>query len=260
VDITSLTAFLDRKVTISALSAAGGALLTKLIALYRERIKVLEYRVSHDRVGLSAEDAIFGSVRVTWQGQELRNLYSSTLTVENATSVDYTNLRLKVYTGDTVLLNERSQIEGTPYAATWTDEYRQFLQVEGEAPTDAQFYAFRHSREYILPVFNRGHRLVVTYLTTVPIGDAGPAVWVDTLHPGVRLAFRPFTQHIHGVPVPIALPLGWLACLAILVLVSFYVQKVWLAALISLLCGLGVQSIGALMYRVFHFLKRVLLR
>jgi hypothetical protein len=256
VDWPAIGSFLDNKAALSALSAAGGALLTKLFALYRERLKVLEYTVTHDRVGLSAQDAIFGEVRVTWEGHELRNLYASTLVLENTASADYTNLKLKVYTGNTLLLNERSEIAGTTHIAPWTDEFRQSLQVAGDAPTDAQLYAFRHGREYMLPVFNRGQRLVLTYLTTVPNADEGPSVWLDMLHPGVQLVFRPVTQQIYGVPVRLALPLGLFACVVVLTAVSVYVRQPWLASVILLASGLAVQAIGAGVYRLLRLLKK----
>ena len=259
-DLPGIGSLLDNKAVISGLSAVGGALLTKFVARYRERIKVLEYTVTHDRLGLSAEDAIFGSVRVTWEGHELRNLYASTVVIENTTGSDHTNLKLKVYTGKTLLLNERSEIAGTTHIATWTDEYRQSLQVAGQAPTEAQVYAYRHTREYILSVFNRDQRVVLTYLTTVPDADEGPSVWADMLHPGVRVAFRPLAQQIFGVPVPLALPLGLVVCLAMLVAISVYVKQPWLAALLSLMSGLAVQSIGAGIYRALRFLKQVILR
>ncbi len=248
---------LDSKAVLSVLSATGGALLTKLFALYRERLTVLEYTVTHDRLGLSSQDEVFGRVCVTWKGNELPNLYASTVTLENSASVDYTNLELKVYTGrSTLLLNEWSVIADTTYIAQWTEGFRSSIRVAGDTPTDAQFWAYYHTREYVLPVFNRGQRLVLSYLTTTLSAAEAPTVWLDMLHPGQKLVFRPMTTRIHGVPVRLALPVGVVACLVVLLAVGAYVRQPWLAGIICLASGLAVLPIGAGVYRVLRLLKK----
>lgn len=251
----------DNKFLISGISILGGALIGNFIAVYRSRIKVLEYTVTHDRIGLSADDAIFGNVRVTWQGHEVTNLYSSVVTVLNGTTVDYTNLKLKVYTGSTLLLTERTEISGTTHILKWAPEYAALLQIPaGRVPTDQQLNTHRHSREYLVPVLNRGQRAVMHFLTTVPSQNEKPGIWVDLLHPGAQIEFRLLTQQIHGVPVRLALPLGLLASLAVLLGVSFLLTEVWAAALISLVIGLIAQSIGAWIYRAIRFIKHLVLR
>lgn len=252
---------LDSKVLVSGVSILAGALLGNFIAVYRGRIKILEYTVTHDRIGLSADDAIFGNVRVTWQGHEVTNLYSSVVTVMNGTTVDYTNLKVKIYTGTTLLLTERTEIAGTTHILRWTPEFAAQLQVPADGvPTDQQFNTHRHSREYLIPVLNRGQRAVMHFLTTVPNQNEGPAIWAELLHPGAQLEFRLLTQQIHGVPVRLALPLGLLTSLIVLVGVSFLLTEVWAAAFIAMGVGLVAQSIGAWIYRGFRFLKRIVLR
>ena len=252
---------LDSKALISGISILGGALLGNFIAVYRSRVKVLEYTVTHDRLGLSTDDAIFGNVRVTWQGHDLTNLYSSVVTLSNGTSVDYTSLKLKVYTGNTLLLTERTEIPGTTHILHWTTDYSAALQVAvGGVPTEEQFSTYRHSREYNVPVLNRGQRAVMHFLTTVPNQNEGPSLWLDLLHPGVQIQYRQLTQEIHGVPVKLALPLGLLASLAILLAVSLWLTEVWAAAAIAMLAGLFAQSIGAWIFRAVRIMKQIVLR
>lgn len=252
---------LDSKILISGISILSGALIGNFIAVYRSRIKILEYTVTHDRIGLSANDAIFGDVRVTWRGHDLTNLYSSVVTVYNGTSVDYTNLKLKVYTGKTLLLTERTEVSGTTHVLHWTPEYANSLLVPaGGVPNDQQVSTYRHSREYQVPVLNRGQRTVMHLLTTAPDPNEPPAIWVDLLHPGAQIQFRPLTQQIHGVPVKLALPLGLLVSLAALVAVSILLTEVWAAALIAMVIGLFAQSVGAWVYRGIRFVKQIVLR
>ena len=137
--MSDLSGVMDSRVLLSALSAVAGALFWNFVALYRARIKVLEYTVAHERMGLSTQDAIFGNVAVTWQGQPATNLFVSTVTLENNTSSDYTGLRFKVYTGSTLLLTEQGQIAGSTYVPVYTEDYLASLNVApGSTPTPPQ--------------------------------------------------------------------------------------------------------------------------
>ena len=260
-DLSGLKALLDNKLALSAFSAIGGGLLTNLVKVYRARIKVIEYTVTHDRVALSADDALFGTVRVTWQDVPVTNLYVTTVEIKNGTSVDYTNVEFKVWTGTTLLLTERTEMPGTTFHPTYTDGFSEAIRVAPQqVPTDAQVLLFRHNREYRVTVLNRGQRIVCTYLTSVPTANDNPSVWVDMLHPGAQVAFRPTAPAIHGVAVRLALPLGLVACLVLVGLVSAFVTQVWLAAILCMLAGFIAQSIGAWLYQGFKFFKQIVLR
>jgi hypothetical protein len=253
--------FIDGRLLLSALSAAAGALFWNFVALHRARVRTLEYSVSHDRVGVSADDAVFGSVAVTWQGNPVTNLFVSTVTVENNTSSDYTDLKLKVWTGSTFLLNERREIPGTTYLPEYTAEYGASIYVApGVVATPAQQHTYWHSREYMVPVLNRKQRVVFTFLTTVPNSTEGPSAWVDILHSGVGVRFRPVEQRIHGVPVRIALPVGLVASIVIAVLTILVATKVWVAAVVCLFVGFVAQSVGAALYRLWRLVAKVLFR
>jgi hypothetical protein len=254
-NVMSLLALIDSKELLSLLSAIGGGLIAVLLGALRGRLKTLEYGVTHDPVAFAADDAVFGSVKVTWQGHKVTNLYTSTITLTNATTRDFEDLKFKVYTGDTLLLTQYTEIPGTSYTLKWTDEYENAVRVEpGQQPTDRQFHTFRHNREYVVPVLNRGKRVVVRFLTTVPPGGQGPAVWVDMLHPGVRVEYRPNVPQIHGVPVKLAISIGLVACAAVVLLTSLYIPFVSLAALVSMIIGLFAQSVGAFIFRAARYM------
>lgn len=251
----------DSKSVISLVSLVGGGLLGNLIAVLRNRVKTLEYTVTHDRIGLSADDAVFGSIRVTWQHHEVTNLFSSTVTLDNQTTKDFANLNIKVYTGDTLLLAERTEIADSAYGLRWTDEFQKALHVEpGSQPTDAQFKTYHHSREYNIPVLNRGKRAVFRFLTTVPNATVAPSVWLDLLHTGVRVQFRPTLPRVHGVPVRVAASLGLIGCLVALVASSVFLTEPWAVGLVCLLVGLFAQSIGAFIYRALDLVKTLVVR
>jgi hypothetical protein len=255
-----IEALLSSRPAAALLGAVVGALLTSILTAYRNRLQLLEYWVHHERVAFAAEDPIFGNVRVTWQGTDVANLFVTTVTVANNSSSDYTDLRLKVYTGKTLLLTERGEVAGTTFVPKWTDEFQERLRVpQGATPTEQQFEAYWHSREYAVPVLNRGQRAVFSYLTSVPGGQDPPLAWVDLLHKGTQIVFREPAHEIHGVPVRLALPLGLVICTGVLLVAAFLTKPPWAAALLCLLAGLFAQSLGAFTYRAARYIKRTLL-
>ncbi len=258
----NLKTLVESRPLVSLLSLIAGALITNFLYVYRSRVKTLSYTVVHDRVGLSANDAIFGNVAVTWRDNPVQNLYLSTLRIDNGTLSDFTALRLKAYTGnETLLLTDRASVVGTTQVPLHTQEWRQeVLVVPGQEPSEAQWHSYYHSREWLVPVLNRGQRVEFTFLTTAPGSQNGPSVWADLVHPGVKLEYRRLEPEILGAPTKLALPIGLIVCLALLVLVSVFVAHVWTAALIMLVAGLIVQSLGAAAYRSYRFLHRILLR
>ena len=252
---------IENKALLSALSALAGGFIGNLIAVLRNRIRTLEYVVSHDRVAFSAEDAVFGSIRVTWQNHDVTNLFSSRVVLENQTGKDLSNLEVKVYSGDTLMLGERTELSGTTHILRWTDEFQQRLQIpQGATPTQEQFNTYNHTREYIVPVLNRGQRVVMNYLTTVPNGAQGPAVWLDMLHEGVRVQHRAFVPQVHGVPIRVAVAIGLVACVVVFGLSSYLLSEPWAAAAVCLIVGLFAQSVGAFLYRGFRFIKSLVVR
>lgn len=259
--LPDISQLIDSKALLAVLSALGGGLIGNLVAVLRSRVKTLEYTVNHDRMAFSADDAIFGSIRVTWQNHDVTNLFSTRVTLENNTGKDFTNLKIKVYTGDTLLLGERTEIPGTTYTLKWTDDYQQQVYVlPGSSPTEQQFAIYNHSREYVIPVLNRGQRAVMTYLTTVPNGNQGPGTWLDMLHEGAKVQYRQVVPQVHGVPIRLAISVGIVACVATLVIVSFTIAEPWAAAAISMIFGLFAQSIGAFLYRGLRFIKALVVR
>ncbi|OGB81692.1 MAG: hypothetical protein A2496_14200 [Burkholderiales bacterium RIFOXYC12_FULL_60_6] len=251
----------ENKALLSALSAVGGGLIGNLIAVLRSRVKTMEYTVHHDRVGFSADDQVFGAIRVTWQNHDVTNLFSSRVTLENQTGKDFTNIKVKVYTGDTLLLGERTEIPGTTYILKWTDDFQQQLRVlPGDVPSEQQFNTYNHSREYVVPVLNRGQRVVMTYLTTVPAGGQGPAIWLDMLHEGVKVQHRQVVPQVHGVPIRLAISVGLVVCVAVLAVASVAFTEPWAAAAVCMTFGLFAQSIGAFVYRGLRLLKALVVR
>lgn len=249
---------------VALISLVVGAILNSLIFRLHKKTKVLGYISFSNRVGLSVNDAIFGEVRVNWQGHEVRNLHSSTIEVENETNTDLENVELKVYVEHgSIMLNQKTEVVGTPYIVELSPQYEERLKVpEGEQPSQQQLDEYNHSREYQLPVLNRGQKLRFTYLVTRPNDDEEPHLFIGTPSMGIKLKRRknPYVllKPIFGVPVPTALYRGLIASVICVILFGLYAPNIWFASIGCMLFGLFAQPIGAVINRIERFVKNTI--
>lgn len=237
-----------------------GALITQLFNKLSSKTGVLRYFVVHNKVGMSADDEVFGSVRLAWQGHDVRNLYLSTIEIENSTTSDYDNIHLKVFTNEkTVLLNQRTEIVGTPYSAPWDAAYEKRIHVpEGETARPEQLEEYNHNREYRLPVLNRGQSVRLAYLSSNPNDDNFPVVCVGTLSKGIKLKER-MQPHlvlspIFGVPIPVAITRALILSVLVVLVCGLWLDNVWVAASVCMTFGLTGQVFGAVAYKIERFI------
>jgi hypothetical protein len=150
-------------------------------------------------------------------------------------------------------------VPDSPYIVAWSPTFRDSLTVPADgAPTDAQWRTYNHSREYKVPVLNRGQVLHLNYLCTRPNDDVPPGVFVSTQIKGARLNYQPRSKLIHGVPTQIALPHGLLISLVTVVLCGYFLRDARMASAICILVGLFAQSLGAGEYKLRRWLWKQL--
>ena len=243
------------------LAAAWGVIgfvVANLINLLRSRVRELEYTVTHSRIALTEEDQMFGSVKATWQDAEVRNLYVTTVRLTNVTTADYTDLTFKIYTGnETLLLTERTEICGTSYILHWAPSFAARLAVASDQVlTQEQFEIHRHNREYLVQTLNRRQSVQVQLLTTVPSATQGPSVWLDLLHPGLKVRIVIVELSTLGVPNRLAQPLGIAAAIVVTVATVLSVGAPWLVAFVSCIAGFSATLLGVAVVRIFKELRR----
>lgn len=100
----------------------GGIFTAWLIQRILQRRGIFSYSVTHDRVGITTEDPVFGSVAVTWNGDTIPNLFLSTMEMKNESLNDYENVIVRAYTGDTKLLTEQAELLETPNILEWSEK------------------------------------------------------------------------------------------------------------------------------------------
>ena len=241
-----ISLLIENKVVFGILSAIGGIVLAALTQQFLNRRQLFTYNVFHSRIGISADDAIYGSVKVTWNDNPVAHLYLSTIEVINQSGKDFENVELRIFTNDCLLLSQRTEIVGTSRLIDFTDEYQKRIAVApGEQPNQQQFDLFRSQRDFVAKTMNRGQLLRFQFLTAART-EAQPTIWADVLHKGVKCIYRVPKSEFMGVPHSDAALAGSIVGLLIVGFTILYIESLPLAAAISFVAGWTVLIPGAL--------------
>jgi hypothetical protein len=244
----------------STISAAVGAAVTLTVTRLLAKTARFRFSKTVERIALSADDAVFGSVRMTWQNQPMRNLYMASIEIENCSNRDFENVDFKVYVApDTSLLTERTPIPNTPYIVKWSPEYKASIAVaQGAQPTAAQWGIYYHSRDYLLPVFNRGQILHFSYLCTRPNDDVQPDIFVSSQLKGARMNEQLRRNVLFGVPTQICLARGLVICIITVVGCGTLLHNPWITSGVSMVVGLCALFLGLVEYKAERWITRLI--
>ena len=245
---------LGERLILVLVAAVAGGLVAQFFAALKGRASRFRYSTRVERVGTSADDPVFGEVRVQWRNNDVRNLYMAFIEIENASGRDYEAVDLTIYTGnDTLLLSERTAMIGSPNVVPWSPNFKASLEVPtGGAVTQAQWDTYNHRREYLVPVFNRGQVLEFHYACTRPNDNLLPQVFVDAPVKGVKLQYRQTARVVMGVPFELALVRGTVSALLISVLAAWLSGSIWIATAVGFLAGYTALAQGALVSQVMR--------
>jgi len=223
----------------------GGIVTAWLTQRILNKRGIFSYSVAHNRVGITTEDAIFGSVAVSWNGRTIQNLYLSTVEMKNESMNDYENVVVSTYTNDTKLMTEQTQLLDTPNILEWSEKYKKQLHIEaGNTPTENQLNLYNGQREHIVPIFNRGQSIKITYLNSAN-SSSMPGIWLSVSQKGVKLKFQEPQNQILGVPQGQSAFVGVLIGIAVLVALDLHVSEPWIIATIAMSYGFVAQLPGA---------------
>jgi hypothetical protein len=207
---------------------------------------------------MSAEDAHFGSVKVTWNEAPIANLYMSMVDLRNESLRDFQDVKVRVWSTSTSLLTERADVLGTTHFLSWTPEFAKRLEVPAEeTPSEGQRTLYYSEREYMVPTMNRGQVIRLSFLNAAKTVDT-PSIWLDVLHPGVRLKYRVVPQQFLGVPQPAAALVGTLLGIIVVPLIVATVATPWIVAALSFLYGVIVLLPGVLVLKLWRWLRDTL--
>ena len=201
---------------------------------------------------MTTEDVIFGSVVVTWDGSPINNLYLSTIEMKNESMNDYENVTVKAYSNETRLMTEQAQIVDSPNNLEWSEKYKKQMYVEQDAsPTQAQLNVYNGQREYVIPIFNRGQSIKITYLNSAQ-SPSMPSIWLSVGIKGVKLKFQGPQNQIFGVHQGRAALAGVLIGFAVLAALALFVSEPWIAVTVAMAYGLIAQVPGAYAIKILR--------
>ena len=246
---------LESRILVGLVASIFGAVLALLVQRLRNKRGLFTYFVWHDPVGLSTEDSVFGTVRVTSNDNPVGNLYLSRVELRNESLNDYEGIVFRVLANNTALLSESTQIVGTTHFLMWTEEFSRKLSVaHGDVATPYQLELVRRQREFQIPTMNRGQRIQLRFLNDAVPGKM-PWLGLELLHKGVRLESRVAKQQFMGVPSPSAALAGSALGLVFLLAVVLTIETTWVAATLCLAFGLTVQIPGALAIKSWRWFR-----
>ncbi|AMK77834.1 MULTISPECIES: hypothetical protein [Methylomonas] len=236
----------------------GGIVTAWLTQRVLNKRGIFTYSVTHTRVGVTAEDAIFGNVAVSWNGNPVQNLYLSTIEMKNESMNDYENVVVNAFTNDTLMMTEQTQLLDTPNILEWSEKYKNQLHVEpGSNPSEKQWTTYNGQREYIIPIFNRSQSIKITYLNSAKSNEM-PSIWLSIAQKGVKLKFRGPQNQILGVPQNQAAFVGVLLGVAVLVALVIFVAELWAVAIAAMTYGLVAQLPGAYAIKAIRRLREAI--
>lgn len=235
-----------------------GIISSWLSSRLRNKRGVFSYFVNHNKVGMSATDPIFGTISLTWNNSPVQHLYLSTIELKNESWNDYDNVVIRTYTNDTDLLSESTQIVDTPNILVWTEKYRSQVYVgPGEEPTKNQLEIYYREREYLIPVFNRGQMVRISYLNAA-ISNSMPNIWLDATVKGVKVKFRVPQNQILGIPQPTAALAGILIGFISIIPLVLLISTSWVIAVLAMCYGLFAQVPGAYAIKAYRQVRETI--
>lgn len=247
-----------------------------MIFVLKNRRPLVSYSVSHERIGVTAEDDTHGRVEVTYRGSVVTNLYLSVMEIKNHSMKDIENLYIKTYRGSDKIsmLSEEAHIEGTLESVNLTQEYqdRQTLDQKweeeihksgkAEEPENVKrqerVRTFHFGqRHYLIPLLNRGQIAKITYLIAAE-PDTMPVIYMTCQTKGVRVKQKPHPQalsHILGVPITEAALVGTcLGAIAVGVII-WQISTYWIGAGLCFILGSLASVPGALSIKAYDWLR-----
>lgn len=175
--------------------------------------------------------------------------------MRNESLRDYAGVVVRVWSWNSQLLSEHTEIVGTTHVLNWTHEFSSLLTVpESSDPTESQVVTWHARRDYLVPTFNRG-QIVRLVLLNSAMGDDDPEVLLDIQHPGVRLEYREVTQQFWGVPHNAAALVGTLTGGVVVGILAQTIDSLPLVVALSYLYGVIVVAPGALLVRAWRWLR-----
>jgi hypothetical protein len=215
---------------------------------FRARPIPIQWNASYQHLALSANDATFGKVEVSHNGNVCRNLFTTKVTIHNGSPTDVDNLEILFELRKGVeFLAASGSIEGIkiPFSASFEKDGRFFLSLKSDQREyeSARDYVARHRGFQILCV-NRGSTAEFTFLIH-HFDDQKWRIDARCIHKGVRFSEHPGGPGIWGVTLKHSVSTGLLLGFALSLVAAHYITNPFTVAAAAFVIGTAGIPIGA---------------
>ena len=235
------------------------ALITAVVTYFgkkfHERIIQLQYSVSHTYLAASSTDHRLGTMKVTFNEEIVDSLYLSRLIVENPTSRDLENIVLKFICDDgSKFLTSNAKKSNSLMIITYSNEYIQFLKNDSKIGDT--------SRDYLIPVLNRGERVEFDFVTT-NFEKKTPGVWTIVDHKGISIKKVDDVLRFMGEPQVKSTQIGAFTVIFLAPLFGWLLKKYlpntsyFVPIMIAVILGMICLPIGAYLSKFGKFFIRI---
>jgi len=212
-------------------------------------------------LAVAGNDPNLGRVEVRYNDLPVQNLQFSNVEIENESSRDFTNVEIKLLYLDGTEILGQGQVAGMAQFIPWAGRYSAELEAAAAIPEDQRdratiVHALLARREYVIPVFNRGIKMILTHV--VHAASASPIVQVACDHPGVRLCQRPQRPMIFGVVQAHSILFGMGAAVFATLITASLTRRTWVVALVAFLSSGFGQLWGAAIIRLKRWVVKAI--
>jgi hypothetical protein len=241
------------KIIIGTITLIIGIIVKHYWDKYHNRISRLKYSIWHNYIGSSIEDVKFGSVRLLYNNNDLKNLYSSNVIIKNETGKDLSDLELNIScVNQNLILVSHGRVIGSIKELEFTDSYSEI--IEQNNPDNNEYIYTR--RDYKIPVINRGDTIEITLLTT-SFNNQKPYLFVSTEHKGVKLKYYLEPLKTMGVPQLQSSLIGVLISLFVCYPIYQFVHNQYLLIGLILLNGWIASLYGVAILKINAWIKNM---
>ncbi|MBI0399300.1 hypothetical protein [Cyclobacterium marinum] len=243
----------SEKILIGFITLVLGVIVKHFWDKIVNRVSKLQYSIWHNYVGSSIEDLKFGSVKLLYNDNELKNLYASNVHLLNSSGKDLDDIELNITCDqNSLIMVSHGQRNRSLNELEFTDKYLKELQSVNK---DNQAYVYSR-RDYKIPVLNRGDSISITLLTTNFVGEM-PFLNVGTDHKGVNLKYFTEQQKLFGVSQAKSVIIGILISIVLCYPIFQYFESKPILISVALLNGWIASIYGILALKLSKWLRNL---
>lgn len=239
------------KISIAVIAGVIGAIITHFWSKFKNRMTVLKYFVWHQHLGGAIDDPNFGSIKLFYNDNQIKNLYLSKITITNDYNKDLSNLELNVVADPaSIILVAHGFRQASLNILEFTEKYQKEVENKNTNMNVMQ------RRDFKLPVLNREDRIDINLLITNLDGKQ-PFIKVSCDYPGIIMKLEYQPNQLFGEPRDQSVIIGILIAL-ILCFPLIYITKPVISIYIAVIFGMLAALFGVLTRKVCKFIIKIL--